>query len=56
MKHTRLLIYGNFIKGSGLDTLFLHSKLLTDGTSPVVNDIKRSRYCLQVLWFSAILC
>ena len=50
MEQTGLLVHGDFIKGSGLDTLFLHSNLSTDGTSAVVdvNDIKRSRYCLQV--------
>ena len=50
MEHTGLLVHGDFIKESGLDTLFLHSKLSTDGSSAVVdvNDIKRSRYCLQV--------
>ena len=49
MEHTGLLFRGNFIKGSGLDNLFLHSELSTDGNSDVmdVNDIKRSRYCLQ---------
>ena len=48
MKHTGLLVHDDFIKGSDLDTLSLHSKL--DGTSAVVdiNDIKRSQYCLQV--------
>ena len=50
MEHTGLLVHGNFTTGSGLDTLFLHSKLLTDGISAVVdvNDIKRSQYCLKV--------
>ena len=50
MGHTSLLIHGNFIRRSGLNTLFLHSKLSTDGTSFVVdvNDIKRSSYCKQV--------
>ena len=50
MEQTGLLVHGDFIKGSGLDTLFLHSNLSTDRTSAVVdvNDIKRSRYCLQV--------
>ena len=49
-EHTGLLVHGNLIKGSVLDTLFLHSKLSTDGTSAVmdVNEIKRSQYCLQV--------
>ena len=50
MEHTGLLVHGDFIKGSGLDTLFLNSNLSTDGTSAVVdvNDIKRSPHCLQV--------
>ena len=50
MEHTGLFVHGDFIKGNGLDTLFLHSELSTDGTSAVVdvNDIKRSRYFLQV--------
>ena len=48
--HTSLLIHGNFIRRSGLNTLFLHSKLSTGGPSSVVdvNDIKRSSYCKQV--------
>ena len=50
MEHTGLLVHGNFIKGIGLNTLFLHWKLSTDGTSAVVdvNNIKSSWYCLQV--------
>ena len=51
MKYTGLLVvHGNFMKGSGMGTIFLHSKLSTDGTSAVVdvNDVKRSQYCLQV--------
>ena len=50
MEDTGLLVHGDFIKESRLDTLFLLSKLLTDGTSAVVdvNDIKHSQYCLQV--------
>ena len=50
MENTGLLVHGNFIKGSGQDTLFLHSNFSTDGTSAVmdVNGIKRSWYCLQV--------
>ena len=50
MEYTGLLVYGDFIKGSSLDTLFLHSELSTNGTSVVVdvNDIKRSQHCLQV--------
>ena len=47
MEHTGLLVHGYFIKESRLDTLFLLSKLLTDGTSAVVdvNVIKHSRLC-----------
>ena len=50
MEHIGLLVHGNFTTGSGLDTLFLHSKLSTDGTSAVVdvNDIKCSQYCLKI--------
>ena len=50
MEHTGLLVHGDFMKESGLDTLSLLSKLLTDRISAVVdvNDIKHSRYCLQV--------
>ena len=50
MEHTGLLVHGDFIKGSGLNTLFLHSNLSTDGTPAVVdvNDIKRSQYCMDV--------
>ena len=49
MGYTGLLIYSDFMKGSGLE-IVLHLKLLTDGTSATVdvNDIKHSRYCLQV--------
>ena len=49
MGHTGLLVYSDFMKGSGLE-IVLHLKLLTDGTSATVdvNDIKYSRYCLQV--------
>ena len=49
-KHSGLLVHDNLTKGSVLDTLFLHSKVSTDGTSAVmnVNETKRSQYCLQV--------
>ena len=49
MGHTGLLVYSDFMKESGLE-IVLHLKLLTDGTSAAVdvNDIKDSRYCLQV--------
>ena len=50
IEHTSLLVIGDFIKGSDLDTLLLHSKLSTDGTLALVdvNDIKSYRYCLHV--------
>ena len=50
MEHTGLLDIGAFIKESDPDTLFLYSKLSTDGPSAVVdvNDIKCSPYCLHV--------
>ena len=50
MEHTLLLMHGQLIKGSGLDSILQHSKLSTEGTSAIVdaNDIKRSRYCVQV--------
>ena len=43
-------MHGNLIKGSGLDTIMQHAELSTTGTSTIidVNDIKRTRYCLQV--------
>lgn len=41
---------GEIIRGSGLDSVMAHANLSTTGTSTIVdvNDIKRSRYCLQV--------
>lgn len=50
MEHTALLVHGDLIRGSGLDSQFVNTKLSTEGTSTIVdvNDIKRSRYCLQV--------
>ena len=50
MEHTALLVHGDLIRGSGLDSQFANTKLSTEGTSAIVdvNDIKRSRYCLQV--------
>ena len=32
MEHSILLMHGQLIKGSGLDSILLHSKLLTEGT------------------------
>jgi len=50
LEHSLLLMHGSLIKGSGLDSILHFSKLSTEGTSAIVdaNDIKRSRYCLQV--------
>ena len=43
-------LHGDLIKGSGLDSVLAHTNLSTIGTSTIVdvNNIKRSRYCLQV--------
>ena len=43
-------LHGDLIKESGLDNVLAHSNLLIIGTSTIVdvNNIKRSRYCLQV--------
>ena len=43
-------MHGEIIKGSGLECILEQQKLSTIGTSSIVdaNDIKRSRYCLQV--------
>ena len=58
MEHTGLLVHGDFIKESRLDTLFLLSKLLRDGTSAAVdvNDIKHFGFACRFLWLSSILC
>ena len=42
--------HGDLIKGSGLDSLLSHTNLSTIDISTIVdvNNIKRSRYCLQV--------
>ena len=50
MEHTALMIHGDLIRGSGLDSQFVNTKLSTEGTLTIVdvNDIKRWRYCLQV--------
>ena len=58
IEHTGFLVHGDFIKGSGLDILFLYSKLSADGTTAVVDvsDIKPSRYCLQVFAVVSIFC
>ena len=41
---------GDRIKGSGLDSVLVHTNLSTIGTSTIVevNNIKPSRYCLLV--------
>ena len=43
-------LHGNLIKGTGLDSALAHTNLSNIGTSTIVdvNNIKRSRYCLQV--------
>ena len=43
-------MHGEIIKGSGLDSILANTNLSTTGTSTIVdvNNIKRSRYCLQV--------
>ena len=45
-----LIMHGEIIKGPGLECILEQQKLSTIGTSSIVdaNDIKRSRYCLQV--------
>ena len=44
MERTGLLVHDDVIKGSGLNTLFLYSKLSADGTTAVVdvNNIRAS--------------
>ena len=56
--HTGLLVHGDFIKGSGLDTLFLHSKLSTDGTllSWMLMTSNVPGVACRFLWFSSIFC
>ena len=43
-------LHGILIKGSGLDAVISRSELSTSGTSTIVdvNDLKRTRYCIQV--------
>ena len=50
IEQSLLGLHGEIIKGSGLDTVMANSNLSTTGTSTIVdvNDVKRSRYCLQV--------
>ena len=49
-EHTVLQMHGKLIKGSGLDSVLLHSDLSTQGTSAIVdaNDIKRAWYCMHL--------
>ena len=50
IEQSLLVMHGEIIKGSGLDTIMQHANLSTIGTSAIIdaNHIKRSRYCLQV--------
>ena len=52
IEHSMLIMHGEIIRGSGLECILEQQKLSTIsiGTSSIVdaNDIKRSRYCLQV--------
>ena len=50
IEQSLLGLHGDLIKGSGLDSILAHSNLSTIETSIIVNvnNIKRSRYCLQV--------
>ena len=50
IEHSMLIMHGEIIKGSALECILEQQKLSTIGTSSIVdaNDIKRSRYCLQV--------
>ena len=50
IEQSLLGMHGELIKGSGLDHVLTHANISTAGTSAIVdvNDIKRSRYCLQV--------
>ena len=50
IEQSLLGMHGDIIKGSGLETIMASSNLSTIGVSTIVdvNDIKRSRYCLQV--------
>ena len=50
IEQSLLVLHGQIVKGSGLDDVLGSAKLSTIGTSTIVdvNDIKRTRYCLQV--------
>ena len=50
LEQSLLVLHGEIVKGSGLDDILGTAKLSTTGTSTIVdvNDIKRTRYCLQV--------
>lgn len=45
-----LVLHGELIKYSGLDSALSKADLSTSETSPIVdvNDLKRTRYCIQV--------
>ena len=50
IEQSLLVMHGEIIKGSGLETMMASSNLSTIGVSTIgdINDIKRSRYCLHV--------
>ena len=51
IEQSLLVMHGELIKGSGLDTIMQHANLSTIGTAAAIvdaNHIKRSRYCSQV--------
>ena len=51
IEQSLLVMHGEIIKGSGLDTMMQHANLSTIGTAAAIvdaNHIKRSRYCSQV--------
>ena len=48
MEHSILLMHGELIKGSGLDSILLHSKLSTEG------NVLSTAY--RYLWLLSILC
>ena len=50
LEQSLLVLHGEIVKGSGLEDVLASAKMSTTGTSTIadVNDIKRTRYCLQV--------
>ena len=50
IEQSLLTLHGEIVKGSGLHDVLGSANLSTTGTSTIVdvNDIKRTRYCLQV--------